>query len=51
MIPYEGISGNTFGGKPPSTKLLAVSPLVSVFLGDFLGIFPGRLRYKDQKFA
>jgi hypothetical protein len=47
MIPYEGISGKkTFGGKTPSAKLLAISPLVSVSPGDFLGIFPGRLRYR-----
>jgi hypothetical protein len=50
MIPYEGVSGKkTFGGKTPSAKLLAVSPLVSVSPGDFLGIFPGRLRYTDEK--
>jgi hypothetical protein len=48
MIPYEGISGKkTFGGKLPSAKLLAISPLVSLSPGDFLGIFPGRLRYTD----
>jgi len=50
MISYEGISGKkTFGGKSASTKLLAVSPLVSVSPGDFLGIFSGRLRYTDTK--
>lgn len=50
MIPYEGISGKkTFEGKTASTKLLAVSPLVSVSPGDFLGIFFGRLRYTDTK--
>jgi hypothetical protein len=50
MIPYEGISAKkTLGGKSPSAKLLAISPLVSVFPGDFLGIFPGRLRYTDEK--
>jgi hypothetical protein len=50
MIPYEGISGKkTLGGKPLSANLLAVSPLVSVSPGDFLGIFPGRLRYTDKK--
>ena len=50
MIPYEGISAKkTLSGKSPSAKLLAVSPLVSVSPGDFLGIFPGRLRYTDEK--
>ena len=48
MIPFEGISGKkTLGGKSPSAKLLAVSPLVSVSPGDFLGIFPGKLRYTE----
>jgi hypothetical protein len=52
MVPYEGISGKrTIGGKVASTKLLAVSPLVSVSPGDFLGIFSGRLRYTDKKRA
>jgi hypothetical protein len=50
MIPYEGISGKrTLGGKPPSTKLLAISPLVSISPGEFLGIFPGRLRYTEVR--
>jgi hypothetical protein len=50
IIPYEGISKKkTFGGKSPLAKLLAVSPLVSVSPGDFLGIIPGRLRYTDTK--
>jgi len=50
MMPYEGISGKkTFGGKSASTKLLAISPSVSVFPGDFLGIISRRLRYTDQK--
>ncbi|PVH67951.1 hypothetical protein DL98DRAFT_599957 [Cadophora sp. DSE1049] len=50
MIPYEGISEKkTFGGKSPLAKLLAVSPLVSVSPGDFLGVFPGRLRYTATK--
>ena len=50
MIPYEGISTKkTLSGKSPSAKLLTVSPLVSVSPGDFLGIFPGRLRYTDKK--
>lgn len=50
MIPHEGISAKkTLNGKSPSAKLLAVSPLVSVSPGDFLGIFPGKLRYTDDK--
>jgi hypothetical protein len=44
MVPYEGESGKrVIGNKPASTKLLSVSPLVSVALGDFLGIFSGKL--------
>ena len=50
MVSYEGVSGKkTFTGKPASAKLIAVSPLVSVAPGDFLGIFPGKLRYTDEK--
>ncbi|KAH7317397.1 hypothetical protein BKA65DRAFT_557602 [Rhexocercosporidium sp. MPI-PUGE-AT-0058] len=50
MIPHEGISEKkTFGGKSPSAKLLAVSHLVSVSPGDFLGVFSGRLRYTATK--
>jgi hypothetical protein len=52
MIAYEGISSKkTLSGKSPSAKLLAVSPLVSVSPGDFLGLFPGKLRYTDEKAA
>ena len=52
LVSYEGISGKkTFAGKAASTDLLAVSPLVSVSPGDFLGIFSGRLRYTDKKLA
>ena len=48
MVPHEGISAKrTVGSKPPSTKLLALSPLASISPGDFLGVFPGRLRYTD----
>ena len=48
LIPYEGISAKkTLGGRSPSAKLLAASPLVSISPGDFLGIFPGKLRYTD----
>lgn len=44
MILYEGISTKrTLSGKSPSAKLLAVSTLVPVAPGDFLGIFPGKL--------
>jgi hypothetical protein len=47
---YKGISGKkTFSSKTPSAKLLAISPLVSVLPGDFLGIVPGRLQYIDKK--
>lgn len=50
MIPYEGVSGKkTLTGKSASANLVAVSPLVSVSPGDFLGIFPGKLRYTDEK--
>ena len=50
VLPYEGISEKkTFGGKSPSAKLLAISPLVSGSPGDFLGVLPGRLRYIDTK--
>ena len=50
MILYEGVSKKkTLGGKSPSVKLLTVSPLVSVLPGDFLSIFPRRLRYIEEK--
>jgi hypothetical protein len=50
LVPYEGESDKkTFGNKAASNELLAVAPLVAVAPGDFLGIFPGRLRYTDQK--
>jgi hypothetical protein len=50
LIPYEGKSDNiTLGRKAASTDLLAVTPLVAIAPGDFLGIFPGRLRYTDRK--
>ena len=52
LVSYEGISRKkTFAGKAASTELLAVSPLVSVSPGDFLGIFSRRLRYTDKKLA
>jgi hypothetical protein len=50
LVPYEGQSDKrTSSNKTASTELLAVAPLVTVAPGDFLGIFPGRLRYTDQK--
>ena len=50
FVPYEGDSDKeTTRNKTASTKLLTVAPLVAVAPGDFLGIFPGRLRYTNQK--
>jgi hypothetical protein len=50
LAPYEGKSDKTtFSGKTASSDLLAVAPLIAVAPGDFLGIFPGRLRYTGQK--
>jgi hypothetical protein len=50
LIPYKGESGRrTLGICASSTRLLAVAPLVPIVPGDFLGIFPGRLRYTNQK--
>jgi hypothetical protein len=50
MILYEGASGKKpLTGKSASAKLFAVSPLVSVSPRDFLGIFPGKLRYMNGK--
>lgn len=50
LVPYKGKSDKrTFSNKTASTELIAVAPLVAVAPGDFLGIFPGRLRYTDQK--
>jgi hypothetical protein len=50
FIPYEGSSDKrTFSNKAASTELLAIAPLVTVAPGDFLSIFPGRLRYTDTK--
>ena len=49
-MPYQGKSDKrTFSNKTASTDLLAIAPLVAVAPGEFLGIFPGRLRYIDQK--
>jgi hypothetical protein len=50
LVPYTGESGKrAFGKKTASTELLAVAPSVPISPGDFLGIFPGRLRYTDQR--
>jgi hypothetical protein len=50
LVPYEGKSEKrTISNKTASTELLAVAPLVAIAPGDFLGIFPGRLRYTDQR--
>jgi hypothetical protein len=50
FVPYEGDSDKeTTRNRTASTKLLTVAPLVAVAPGDFLGIFPGRLRYTNQK--
>ncbi|KAN0117099.1 hypothetical protein V8E51_003076 [Hyaloscypha variabilis] len=50
FVPYEGQSDKrTLSNKTASTELLAIAPLVAVAPGDFLGLFPGRLRYTDQK--
>ena len=50
IVPFEGESRNkVISSKPASTKLLSISPLVSVAPRDFLGIFSGELRYVDRK--
>ncbi|KAN0101933.1 hypothetical protein V8E51_012443 [Hyaloscypha variabilis] len=50
LVPYEGQSDRrALSNKAALTELLAVAPLVAVAPGDFLGLFPGRLRYTDQK--
>ncbi|PVH67611.1 hypothetical protein DL98DRAFT_600313 [Cadophora sp. DSE1049] len=50
MVPYEGYSGKkTFSTEPASTKLVALSPVVCISPGDFLGIFPGKLRFVNEK--
>jgi hypothetical protein len=50
IVPYEGESRKrVIGNKPASTKLLSISPLVSVAPRDFLGIISRKLRYVDQK--
>jgi hypothetical protein len=50
IVPYEGESGKkVISNKPASTKLLFVSPLVSVALRDFLSIISRKLPYIDLK--
>jgi hypothetical protein len=50
LLPYERASGKrTLGSRSASAELLAVTPLVPILPGDFLGIFARRLRYTDQK--
>ena len=50
LIPYKGkLDKITLSIKAASTDLLAVAPLVPIAPGDFLGTFPGRLRYTDCK--
>jgi hypothetical protein len=50
LVPYNGESGKmAFKNKTASTELLLVASLVPVAPGDFLGIFPGQLRYTEQK--
>jgi hypothetical protein len=49
LVPYKGkLDKITFSNKAASIDLLAVAPLVNISPRDFLGIFPGRLRYTDQ---
>jgi hypothetical protein len=50
IVPYKCESRKrVIGNKPASTKLLSVSPLVSVVPRDFLSIFSKKLRYVDLK--
>lgn len=50
IMPYEDTPGKkTFGDKSAPAKLLAISPSISVFPIDFLGMRPRRLRYTDQR--
>jgi hypothetical protein len=50
LVPYEGESNRkTLSKKPASSELLAAAPLVLVAPGDFLGIFPGEVRYTCKK--
>lgn len=50
LIPYEGVSRKeTSSSEPASIELLAVAPLISISLGDFLGIISGQLQYVDKQ--
>lgn len=50
LVPYDSESGKrAIGNKPASTKLLFVSLLAIVALGDFLGLFLGKLRNGDRR--
>jgi hypothetical protein len=50
LVLYIGESSKrAFGKKTASTELLALALSVPISPGDFLGIFPGRLRYTDQR--
>ncbi|KAH8597371.1 hypothetical protein B0O99DRAFT_670446 [Bisporella sp. PMI_857] len=50
LAPYEGQSDKrTFSNKITSNKFLAVAPSIAIPPRDFLGLFPGRLRYTDQR--
>ena len=50
LVPYKGQSDKrTFSNKTASTELLAIALLVAIAPGDLLGLFPGQLRYTDQK--
>jgi hypothetical protein len=50
LVPYDGKSGKrVIGNKPASTKLLSVSTLAAAAPGDFLGLFPGKIREADRR--
>ena len=49
FVRYEVESEKTYyRGKPAVSKRIAVCPIVPVAPGDFLGTFPGALRYSKQ---
>jgi hypothetical protein len=50
LFPYDGEQDKrSISSTTASSDLLAASPIAALSPGDFLGIFPGRLRYTDQK--